>query len=237
MEETRKLNILYAEDDPAAAAETTEGLEEYGFRVQCVHDGNAAWNTFLSSSPDIVLLDYQMPGKNGLEVFRLIHDKNSEIPVLILSSYTEYCVTALKKGTADFIRKDAEIEEIAIRLRNAWRGSQHLPLTESPSGASAVYYLSERTTFNADHSVITICGNKIPLTQTLGALFTLLCKNQNHPVSVSSLCTDLWNLHNSSKRDSLRNYISELRKILQDDPDLSIRSHYRKGYSLVTLDF
>ena len=125
-----KLRLLYAEDNPDTARETAEELEEYGFEVNTVYDGDEAWMAFQETNPDLVLLDYRMPGKNGLEVFSLIHRMNPNIPVLILSSYTEYCIASLKNGTADFIRKDALIEEVALRLKMAWKQSRNLPLTE-----------------------------------------------------------------------------------------------------------
>ena len=202
-----KLRLLYAEDNQDTAKETAEELEEYGFEVNIVYDGDEAWLAFQETNPDIVLLDYRMPGKNGLEVFALIHRINPTVPVLILSSYTEYCIASLKNGTADFIRKDALIEEVALRLKMAWRQSQNMPQTEELPKTQEVYYLSENCRYNAGNTTLFINEQPIPLTAIPGELLTILCQNQNQYVSKQTLCKRLWNVYNSGKITSLRNYI------------------------------
>ena len=59
--DTKKIKILYAEDNRITAQETGEALED-----------DEAWLAYQSSRPDVVVLDYQMPGKTGIEVFLLI---------------------------------------------------------------------------------------------------------------------------------------------------------------------
>ena len=94
-----KPKLLYAEDNRLTAKEMTEILEEEGYEVVTTYSGDEAWETFERISPDLVLLDFRMPGLNGLEVFERIRQVDAEIPVLILSSYNEYCVPSLKSGT------------------------------------------------------------------------------------------------------------------------------------------
>ena len=89
--DTKKIKILYAEDNRITAQETGEALEDNGYEVKTVFDGDEAWLAYQSSRPDVVVLDYQMPGKTGIEVFLLIRQLDKKIPVLILSSYTELC--------------------------------------------------------------------------------------------------------------------------------------------------
>ena len=120
-----KPKLLYAEDNRLTAKEMTEILEEEGYEVVTTYSGDEAWETFERISPDLVLLDFRMPGLNGLEVFERIRQVDAEIPVLILSSYNEYCVPSLKSGTADFIRKEADIEEICARIAAVWQRIPH----------------------------------------------------------------------------------------------------------------
>lgn len=65
--DTKKIKILYAEDNRITAQETGEALEDNGYEVKTVFDGDEAWLAYQSSRPDVVVLDYQMPGKTGIE--------------------------------------------------------------------------------------------------------------------------------------------------------------------------
>ena len=62
--DTKKIKILYAEDNRITAQETGEALEDNGYEVKTVFDGDEAWLAYQSSRPDVVVLDYQMPGNN-----------------------------------------------------------------------------------------------------------------------------------------------------------------------------
>ena len=143
-----KPKLLYAEDNRLTAKEMTEILEEEGYEVVTTYSGDEAWETFQRISPDLVLLDFRMPGLNGLEVFERIRQVDAEIPVLILSSYNEYCVPSLKSGTADFIRKEADIEEICARIAAVWQ--RHASGKTNDSAGETVLRLSELTTFRTD---------------------------------------------------------------------------------------
>lgn len=76
-----KPKLLYAEDNRLTAKEMTEILEEEGYEVVTTYSGDEAWETFERISPDLVLLDFRMPGLNGLEVFERIRQVDAEIPV------------------------------------------------------------------------------------------------------------------------------------------------------------
>ena len=155
-----KPKLLYAEDNRLTAKEMTEILEEEGYEVVTTYSGDEAWETFERISPDLVLLDFRMPGLNGLEVFERIRQVDAEIPVLILSSYNEYCVPSLKSGTADFIRKEADIAEICARIAAVWQ--RHASGKTNDSAGETVLRLSELTTFRTDSFTLRIGPNIIP---------------------------------------------------------------------------
>ena len=228
--EHKKIKILYAEDNRTTAQETTEALEECGYEVETTFDGNEAWLAFQNSTPDVVVLDFQMPGKTGLDVFLSIREMNKEIPVLILSSYTELCASALRVGTDDFVRKDGGIEELTARIETAWKRQSHFPAHTQDT--TETYLLSGITTFHPGNSLLTVAGQRIPLNSMLSELLTILCQNQNQYIPKSTLCKRLWNNDSFSKIRLLRDYISDLRKLLHKDKSLGIHSLYGKGYSL-----
>ena len=225
-----KPKLLYAEDNRLTAKEMTEILEEEGYEVVTTYSGDEAWETFQRISPDLVLLDFRMPGLNGLEVFEHIRQANAEIPVLILSSYNEYCVPSLKSGTADFIRKEADIEEICARIAAVWQ--RHASGKTNDSAGETVLRLSELTTFRTDSFTLRIGPNIIPLTGALGEVLVLLCRPPRQCRAATDICRQLWHNDSKSKITLLQNYISQLRKLLTADPALHIVSLYNKGYYL-----
>lgn len=229
-----KLKILYAEDNRITAQETTEALEENGYKVQTVYDGDEAWLTFQESPADIVLLDYEMPGKTGIEVFLLIRNISPDTPVLILSSYTEYCVLALKIGTADFIRKDGGIEEACARIEAAWQ--RKTGGSEIPERHTEIYHLSPFCSFHTQYSRLDIGDRIYPLNGMLAEVLNILCQNKGLYVSKRAICKRLWNNDSQTKINLLRDYISKLRRIFKADPNIEILSSYGKGYCLKVPD-
>lgn len=227
----RKLKILYAEDNRITAQEITEALEEHGYEVQTVFDGDEAWQAFQERVADVVLLDQNMPCKSGADVFLLIRKVDAAIPVLILSSYTELCASMLKIGTNDFIRKDAGIDEVCARIEAAWRRSSSRADT---SPANNTYQLSASSSYQSSNSTLNIGGQTIPLNGMLAELLTILCQNRDQYLSQKYICKRIWNNDTSGKVALLRDYISKLRQILKEDPDLEICSSYGRGYCLKT---
>lgn len=225
-----KLKILYAEDNHITAQETTEALKENGYEVQTVYDGNAAWQAFQESKPDLIVLDQQMPGKTGTEVFLLIRRMNPRIPVLILSSFTELCAASLKIGTDDFVRKDGGIEELCARIEAAWR--RYSNNSDLPPINNEIYHLSDISCYYAGNSTLNIGNQSIPLNGMLAELLTILCQNQNQFLSKKAICLRIWNNDNPSKVSLLSDYVSKLRQILKADPTLEIRSSYGRGFCL-----
>ena len=186
--DTKKIKILYAEDNRITAQETGEALEDNGYEVKTVFDGDEAWLAYQSSRPDVVVLDYQMPGKTGIEVFLLIRQLDKKIPVLILSSYTELCAASLKIGTSDFVRKDGGIDELCARIEAALNRYPGPEITGHPS--EKVYQLSPPSRFYPANSPLEIGDQRYPLKTMLAELLTIFCQNQNSFIpGMSVLCS------------------------------------------------
>ena len=75
-----KISILYAEDDEFGAKLTKTILEKENFEVEIVSDGSEAWKAYKERKPDILLLDLDMPGKDGLEITRLVREHDQQTP-------------------------------------------------------------------------------------------------------------------------------------------------------------
>jgi signal transduction histidine kinase len=118
----QRVRILLAEDDLAAAKLVKRLLRDgVDCDVVCVADGSAVMGTALASLPDLVLLDFAMPGRNGLEVCRALKAdaRTRGIPVCIVSALDrdDIVAAAFAAGAEDFIGKPVHAADLRLRVR------------------------------------------------------------------------------------------------------------------------
>jgi DNA-binding NtrC family response regulator len=114
----QKLSILVVEDGQSQREQLRDFLRSEGHTVAEADNGEAAIKTVLSGHFDLILLDYKMPGMDGLQVLKEIKRINSEIDVVIITAYgtIETAVEAIKVGAIDYITKPVELDELLIQL-------------------------------------------------------------------------------------------------------------------------
>ena len=89
MEHLKAYRILYAEDEAIIRMGLTPRLESYFKEVYVAKDGEEALTQYRKQNPDALLLDIEMPYKNGLEIAQEIRKENKDIPIILLSAYTK----------------------------------------------------------------------------------------------------------------------------------------------------
>jgi DNA-binding response OmpR family regulator len=114
--------VLIIEDDAKIRMLLKEYLEGNDFQVNTLSDGNNAIDFINTESPDIVILDIMLPGKNGLEVLKEIRQKNS-IPVIMLTAKGEDAdrIVGLELGADDYLPKPFNPRELLARMRAVMR--------------------------------------------------------------------------------------------------------------------
>jgi two-component system, NtrC family, response regulator AtoC len=118
--------ILIVDDEPLNLDLLDQELSDLGHATERAADGSEALLKLESTSPELVLLDFQMPGMNGIEVLREIRKRDKNLPVVILTAYgtIERAVEAIKAGADDFITKPFDPEHLALVVNKALERAQ-----------------------------------------------------------------------------------------------------------------
>ncbi|MDQ7780062.1 MAG: response regulator [Planctomycetota bacterium] len=120
-------NILIVDDDPGVAEVVAAQLERAGFLTRCVYSGEEALRVLRESEFDVVLLDYSMPGMNGVEVLREIKGSHPRTSVIMVSGAPppEVVAEALRLGALEYLFKPVKFAELERALARAiGRGSR-----------------------------------------------------------------------------------------------------------------
>jgi DNA-binding NtrC family response regulator len=118
--------ILIVDDEPFNLDLLEQELADLGYAVERAAEGTTALQLIEKSAPDLVLLDYQMPGMNGIEVLHAIRKHHKELPVVIITAHgsIERAVEAIKAGADDFVTKPFDPEHLALVIKKGLARAQ-----------------------------------------------------------------------------------------------------------------
>ncbi|BAZ22437.1 two component transcriptional regulator, winged helix family protein [Kalymmatonema gypsitolerans NIES-4073] len=119
-------HILLIEDEIKLARFIELELNSEGYRITVAHDGMAGLTLARESSPDLVILDWMLPGLTGVEVCRRLRTTGNKVPVIMLTARDEIQdrVAGLNAGADDYVVKPFSIEELLARVRAHLRRQQ-----------------------------------------------------------------------------------------------------------------
>ena len=113
------IRVLVIEDEPGIADFVVRGLREEGFTVEHAADGDAGWHALHTAGWDLVLLDWWLPGSDGLTLLRRFRSAGGTAPVLFLTARDTVPdrVRGLDAGADDYLCKPFAFEELLARVR------------------------------------------------------------------------------------------------------------------------
>lgn len=119
-------HILLVEDDQKLARFIELELSYEGYQVSVAPDGFSGLSTARESQPDLILLDWMLPGLSGLEVCRRLRTTGDKVPIVLLTAKDEVSdrVAGLDAGADDYVVKPFSIEELLARVRAHLRRNQ-----------------------------------------------------------------------------------------------------------------
>lgn len=215
------MRILLAEDERKVAEHVRTGLVAEGYAVDVAHDGEEALWLAESSPYDAMLMDINMPHKDGITVVRLLRRKGVTTPVMFLTARddVEDKVRGLDAGGDDYLTKPFSIVELLARLRARLR-------RQRPQ-ASNLVRVADLELDLLSHQARR-AGEQIELTRREFSLLELLINASPKPVSKTAIVEHVWDQHFDSETNVVNVYVKMLRRKI-DKPGLPPLIHTVRG--------
>ena len=218
------MRILVVEDERALCETIVRSLRRLAYSVDPCYDGDTAIDLLGSERYDLVLLDLNLPGADGMTVLRTLRQTDRETRVLILSARSEVAdkVEGLDAGANDYLAKPFHLEELEARIRS---------LTLRQFTQNDVVLHCGLLSFDTRSRTATAAGQPLALTRKETGILEYLLLHRGRPVSQEELLEHVWDNSVDNFSNSIRVHISALRKKLRAalgyDP---IRNRIGEGY-------
>lgn len=227
-----KYKVLYAEDEATLAEIITDGLRSSGYEVQLASDGQQALQLFKSEKPDICVLDIMMPVKDGYTLAEDIRKLNREVPIIFLSakSLGDDVVKGFKSGGNDYLKKPFTMGELLVRMESLLSRFGNAVSQQIPSSHRKNFGNCELNTISQE-LVTPMARYKISYKET--AILELLLEHRNDLLARQTALLKIWGDDSYYNARSMDVFMSHLRKMLKDDPDIELMSIRGVGYKLI----
>lgn len=225
------MKVLIAENEPRTLQFLSDILEKEGFDVTAVDNGYDAYQEYSFSSPELVILDIEMPNMNGLEVCEKIRKEDKRTPVIFISARDRSPdkIKGLDTGADDYITKPFDIKEVVARIRAIARRCIE---NNKQDFSDKDFVMNHLTVIPQKLLVEKNDGDRIELSLRDLKILSLLHDNKNRIVTRDSLLDHCWGRHIMPESRTVDWHISQLRKKIELDPKMPmiIQTVHGVGY-------
>lgn len=224
--------ILVVDDDAQIVRLVRSYLEQSGYQVLTASDGEQALHTLRSQKPDLVVLDVMLPGRDGLDVTRIVRADPSiaHTPILLLTARVEDVdrIVGLELGADDYVTKPFHPREVVARVKAILRRMQSTERDIAPDPAITAHGV--RIDPGA-HSA-SVGGQPISLTPSEFDVLYLLMHHPGQTFSRAQLIEQALGEHSESLERTIDSHIKNLRRKIETDPrrPLLIETVFGIGY-------
>lgn len=199
------MRLLLVEDDRKAARLLTKGLSEEGFVVDVAYSGEQGDEMASIGTYDVIVLDWLLPGRDGLTVCRELRDRGTQTPILMLTARDGVGdrVAGLDTGADDYLTKPFDFAELLARIRALLRRSE---LTRPP-----ILRVSDLMLDPVSHRVMR-GGAAIGLTPTEYAILETLMRHAGRVVTRTRLAESVWERDGDGLTNVIDVHVSRLRR-------------------------
>ncbi len=224
--------ILIIEDELTLSLLLHERLEREGYSVTACKDGEQGLAQALREAYDLLLLDIQLPGRNGFEVCRQLRRHGMNVPVLMLTArgHVNDRVKGLKTGADDYLIKPFEVAELLARMEALLRRANNSPpqLIDSLFCFGSVIVDRRKEEFLRD-------GSHVELTAREFELLRYFVSHPDERISRDALLKQVWGYQGLPNTRTVDVHVAQLRQKLETDPKSPrhILTAHRSGYKFI----
>jgi len=225
--------ILVVDDERLIVDSVKYGLQKEGYAIVTAFDGEQAIAQVHAENPDLIVLDIQLPKKDGWAVCREIRF-DSRVPIIMLTARSDEAdkVLGLELGADDYLVKPFSIRELLARVRAALRRATEYaePVTQSIEIGGVC--------FDSKSHRVTLCGNVLELTRKEYDLLEALMSRAGQVVKRNELIDKVWETDWMGDTRTLDVHIRWLREKIERDPSKPryIQTVRGVGYRFATAD-
>ncbi|WP_419802555.1 response regulator transcription factor [Mucilaginibacter sp.] len=210
---SKETKIALVEDDENLRFLVAERLEAEGYTVLEAADGLTAEKMILEEQPDIVLLDWMLPGKQGADVCQEIRSKGYDNVVIMITAKEQDVdkIEAYNVGVSDYVTKPFNMDVLTALIENKVK-------YKLSNDKSEAYKFSNMEHQPNTHTLIK-AGRKVELTILENRILLYFLKNRNKVIHREELMMEVWGYNADVNTRTLDMHIVRLRKKIEENPD------------------
>jgi two-component system, OmpR family, response regulator len=222
-------SILFVEDDQNLGWLLKENLDNRGFNTVWCKDGEEGMRMFHKQKFNLCILDVMMPVKDGFSLSKEIRSVNAEIPIIFLTARgrDEDKIKGFENGGDDYVTKPFSTQELYMRINAILKRTQPKQVSNGKILNVGKYVF--------DHNKMTLqIGETVKkLSSKEAELLNILAASKNELVQRSAILERVWGNDDYFAAKSMDVYISKIRKLLKEDPEIEILNAYGIGFKLI----
>jgi two-component system copper resistance phosphate regulon response regulator CusR len=217
------IRILLIEDEAAIGDFVARGLREEGFAVEWATDGDSGWHHLKTGVWDVVLLDWWLPGQDGLTLLKKFRAAGCETPVLMLTARDAVSdrVRGLDAGADDYLCKPFAFEELLARVR---------ALARRPGATTGTVLAHADVKVDLATHRAERAGHKLDLTAKEESLLIFFLRHPGEVLSRTRIYEAVWDERYDGISNTLEVHVMELRKKLEAHGSRLIHTLRGRGY-------
>lgn len=222
--EENKMKILLVEDEEKLLESIREGLVHSGYAVDTALDGEEGSFMAFTNDYDLIILDINLPQKDGFEILKEVRARDREVNIIMLTALSDIDdrVRGFDLGANDYVLKPFHFEELKARIRSLLR--RKTTIKDAVIETKGISFDTTKRTFN-------IKGENLKLTAKEAGILEYLFFNLGRYVTTEELMEHVWNDEVDIFSNVVRVHMSALRKKLKAKLGKNIiRNEIGKGY-------